>query len=94
MQWLHQYCGKLKDDNTDEAMAINPGSLKGKSSKGGARKPRGVCWNCGETGHHKDKCPKPKVNKAKDDSAKKEKASGSANAAAEFKPNSEVMVHG
>ena len=73
----------MKDDNTNEVMAVNPSSSKGKGSKGGARKPQGVCWNCGKTGHYKDKCPKPKVDKAKDDSAKKKKASSSANAAAE-----------
>ena len=99
MQQLCWYGGKSKDDNTDEAMAVNPSFSKGKGSKGGARKPQGVCWNCGETGHYKDKCPKPKVNKAKDDSAKKEKTSGSANAAAECKSNSEsdgawVASHG
>ena len=27
------------------------------------RKPRGVCWNCGEKGHFKDKCPKPAEKK-------------------------------
>ena len=86
---MRRYGGKSGDDNTDEAMAVNPSSSKGKGGKGGARKPRGVCWNCGETGHYKDKCPKLKVDKAKDDSAKKEKASGSANAAAECKSDLE-----
>jgi hypothetical protein len=38
-----------------------------------------VCWNCGEKGHFKDKCPKP-VKDTKKDSPKR---SGSANTAVE-----------
>ena len=34
MQQLHWYGGKLKDNNTDEVMAVNPSSSKGKGSKG------------------------------------------------------------
>ena len=50
--------GKTKEDDKDEAMAV------GSSSKGKGKFPRGVCWNCGEKGHYKDKCPKPaKVTK-------------------------------
>src|ERR1700679_3177804 len=47
--------GKTKEDDKDEAMAV------GSSSKGKGKKllPRGVCWNCGEKGHYKDKCTKP-----------------------------------
>ena len=52
-------------------------SSSGKGKK--ERKPRGVCWNCGEKGHFKDKCPKP-MKDTKHDSPKK---SGSANAAVE-----------
>ena len=70
-------------------MAVNPSSSKGKGSKGGARKPQGVCWNCGEAGYYKDKCPKPKVNKAKDDSTRKKKVGSSTNAATKCKSNSE-----
>ena len=47
--------------------------------RGGYRKPStsiGECWNCGDKGHFRRNCPKPK----KDDSQKK---IGSANAAAE-----------
>jgi hypothetical protein len=44
-----------KGDDKDEAMFI-VSSGKGKRFE---RKPRGVCWNCGEKGHFKDKCPKP-----------------------------------
>jgi hypothetical protein len=36
-------------------------------------KARGVCWNCGEKGHFKDKCPKP-VKDTKNDSPKKDEA--------------------
>ena len=39
MQQLCRYGGKSRDDNTDQAMAVNPSSLKEKGSKGGARKP-------------------------------------------------------
>lgn len=50
--------GKSKsDDPKDEAMAV--GSSRGKGRFKGDRKPRGACWNCGEKGHFKDKCPKP-----------------------------------
>jgi gag-polypeptide of LTR copia-type/Zinc knuckle len=42
-------------------------------------KPCSVCWNCGEKGHFKDKCPKP-LKDAKNDSPKK---GGSALAAVE-----------
>jgi Zinc knuckle len=92
MQRSCRYGGKAKDDDSkDEAMAVNPGSSKGKGGKGGTRKPRGKCWNCGEKGHFKDKCPKP--SKSKDDTKgkdkKKEKASGSANAAVEHNSDSE-----
>ena len=83
------YSGKPKDETTTKAMAVNPSSSKGKGGKGGARKLRGVCWNYGETGHFKDKCPKPKVNKMKDSSTKKYKASSSANTATKHKSDSE-----
>jgi len=42
-------------------MTISPGSSKRKGGKDD-RKPRGVCWNCGEKGHYKDKCPKAVKN--------------------------------
>ena len=63
-----------KNDDKDEAMAA---SSSGKGKKD--RKPRGVCWNCGDKGHYKDKCTKP-AKDTKNDSPKK---SGSANAAVE-----------
>ena len=85
MQRSRWHGGKSKDKDKDEAMVVNPGSLKTKGGKGGAKKPQGECWNCGDTGHYKNKCLKPlKYNKAKkEDSLKSEKPSGSANAAAE-----------
>jgi len=45
----------------------------GKSNKKGRfeRKPRGVCWNCGDKGHFKDKCPKPPADKRNDSSKSK-----------------------
>ena len=45
----------MKGDDKDEAMSV-ASSGKGKRFE---RKLRGVCWNCGEKGHFKDKCPKP-----------------------------------
>ncbi|KAG5645871.1 hypothetical protein H0H81_008711, partial [Sphagnurus paluster] len=40
--------------------------LRPKAVTGGAeRKLRGACWNCGEKGHMRNKCPKPKVEKEK-----------------------------
>jgi hypothetical protein len=64
-----------KEDDKDEAMSVSSNG-KGKRFK---RKPRGVCWNCREKGHFKDKCPKPaKSNENKNDSSKK---GGSVNAA-------------
>ena len=72
-----QHTGKTsKNDDKDEAMVASS-SGKGKKDQ----KPRGVCWNCGDKGHYKDKCPKP-VKDAKNDWLKK---SGSANAAVEDK---------
>ena len=43
--------GKVKD----KALAVIPGKSKGNE--------HGVCWNCGDKGHYKDKCPKPVVKK-------------------------------
>ena len=59
--------GKAKVNEKDEALSATPGELlKGKDN---LRKQKGVCWNCGEKGHYKDKCPKPA--KKKDDTASK-----------------------
>jgi len=45
---------KLKDDQNENLAATD------------ARKIKGACWNCGEKGHHRAKCPKPlKKKKAK-----------------------------
>jgi hypothetical protein len=40
-------------------MAVGSGSYKGKGKSTEKKFPRGVCWNCGEKGHFKDKCTKP-----------------------------------
>jgi Zinc knuckle len=54
-----------KIDDKDEAMsALSSGKVKHQC------KPRSVCWNCGEKGHFKDKCPKP-LKDAKNNSPKK-----------------------
>ena len=60
--------GKSKDRDDDEAMAVNPGSSKETGGRGGRgrggksphfhRKPKGECYNCGEKGHYRNKCPK------------------------------------
>ena len=38
IQCSQHYSGKLKDETTDEVMAVNPSSSNRKGSKGGARK--------------------------------------------------------
>lgn len=48
-------------------MAASSSSKKG---KGKPKYPRGVCWNCGEPGHYKDKCPKPATAKSSKDPKK------------------------
>jgi gag-polypeptide of LTR copia-type/Zinc knuckle len=42
------------DGKKDEALTVSD------RPKRGDRKIKGPCWNCGETGHLKNKCPKPK----------------------------------
>src|SRR5271169_1863836 len=95
MQRSRRSGGKSKDDDKDEAMAVNPSSSKSKGGKG-ARKPRGECWNCGDKDHFKDKCPKPpKGDKGKKaESATKEKASGSAIQLLSVIPTRKVREHG
>jgi gag-polypeptide of LTR copia-type/Zinc knuckle len=66
-----------KGGDKDEALTMS-GNGKGKTFD---QKPKGTCWNCGDKGHLKNKCPKPaKVVNKKHDS---QKTSGSANAAVE-----------
>jgi hypothetical protein len=80
----HSGTKSSKGDDKDEAMSVMS-SGKGKRFQ---CKPRGVCWNCGEKGHYKDKCPKPvKSNDKKDDSPKK---GSSANAAIESDSENEA----
>jgi len=69
--------GKAKDQDHDEALSV---MSSGKSNGKGRfeRKPHGVCWNCGEKGHFKDKCLKPATDKKNNSSKLK---SGTANAA-------------
>jgi len=61
--------GKAKDQDRDEALNVSS-SGKSNGKEKFERKPQGVCWNCGERGHFKDKCLKPAVDK-KNDSSKK-----------------------
>ncbi|THH14813.1 hypothetical protein EW146_g5572 [Bondarzewia mesenterica] len=63
-----------KKDN-DEAMMVSPGKRKS------GWKPRGACWNCGEKGHLRDKCPHPlKSSKSNGGDARgSARASGTAN---------------
>jgi len=75
-----QGTGKGKDEEKDEALAVTPGSSKGKNGKGGRGGKKNVtCWNCGEKGHFKNKCPKPA--KSKDSKENSPAKSGAANAA-------------
>ena len=59
--------GKEKEEK-DEALSVVPKGGKGGKSSGKGKK-NITCWNCGEKGHYKDKCPKPEktTNKKKDD---------------------------
>jgi len=68
-------------------MSVSPGSSKGKGGKFG-KMPRGVCWNCGEKGHFKDKCPKP-AKSTKDPKKNNSQKSGSANTAVQSDSDSE-----
>ena len=49
---------QTKDDDKDKAMVTTSG-------KGKHKYPRGVCWNCGDSGHYKNKCPKPSTSTGK-----------------------------
>jgi Zinc knuckle len=87
-QHSHWQGGKSKDDNKDEAMSIAFGSSKRKGGKWKKRRPHGICWNCGEEGHYKDKCPKPEKIKEKG-KGNLLKGKGSANTAVESDLESE-----
>jgi hypothetical protein len=65
-----------KVDDKDEALYVSPGG----KAKHNDHKCHGVCWNCGEKGHFKDKCPKP-LKDTKNESPKKK--GGCVNAAIE-----------
>ena len=66
--------GKAKVDEKDEALSATSGqSLKGKDN---LQRQKGVCWNCGEKGHYKDKCPK--LAKKKDNTASKTETANAA----------------
>jgi gag-polypeptide of LTR copia-type/Zinc knuckle len=57
---------KDKGEVKEEALVATPGTGKDKSK---FRKQKGACWNCGEKGHLKSKCPKPKKESAPGSSA-------------------------
>ena len=65
--------GKAKDNDKDEALSVVLGKNKGKPCK-----PHGICWNCRDKGHYKDKCPQPIVKK--DDAPRKGSTSAITNA--------------
>ena len=67
-----------RDDDRDEAMTASS-SKGGKAGGRNHRFPRGTCWNCGDKGHFKDKCPKPQKQKDGKE-AKDSQKGGSANA--------------
>src|SRR5262249_11230984 len=69
---------KPKDDQ-DEALSV--GTSKGKPKRG--FKPKGVCWNCGEKGHFKNKCPKPLKNDKKGNFKKNAEAANAADSDSE-----------
>jgi len=54
-----QSSGKGKEDEKDEALAVSTNqSSKGRDTS------KVKCWNCGDMGHFRSKCPKPKKSKA------------------------------
>lgn len=53
-------------------------SSKWKGGKDSASKLRKVCWNCGETGHFRNKCPEPVESSDEEGGVKK---AGGVNAA-------------
>ncbi|KIJ89476.1 hypothetical protein K443DRAFT_117933, partial [Laccaria amethystina LaAM-08-1] len=63
-------------------------SRGGKAGGRNHKFPRGTCWNCGDKGHFKDKCPKPQKPKDGKESKDSQKA-GSANAAVGVNSDSE-----
>ena len=89
-----QVSGKGKDEERDEVLAVTPSSSKGKGGKGGGKgggKKNITCWNCGEKGHFKNKCPKPAKSKnGKEDSPDKKGTTSSAANTAESDSNSEA----
>lgn len=58
----------------DEALYVEQDK---KTKKKSGKRPARECWNCGEKGHFRDKCPKPKKEKGKG------KSNDSANAVAD-----------
>lgn len=76
-------CSKTtKAESQDKALAVTPG-------KGKSKKPRGVCWNCREKGHFKDKCDKP-LKPSGGEKGTSTKKSSSVNAAVETDSDSEL----
>jgi len=72
MQCSHQNSGNEKAKNQDCDKALSVMSSEKSNRKGRfERKPRGVCWNCGDKGYFKDKCPKPVTDKKNDSSKSK-----------------------
>ena len=56
-----QGSGKGKDEEQDEALAVSSEQSGGKKGRDSSKV---KCWNCGEMGHFRNKCPKPKKTKA------------------------------
>lgn len=57
----------VEKSQSNRGRSTNKGDAKVRSrSKSKAKKKSGACWNCGEIGHMKSDCPKPKKAKALD----------------------------
>ena len=56
-----QSSGKGKEDEKDEALAVSTEQSGGKKGRDASKV---ECWNCGEMGYFRNKCPKPKKSKA------------------------------
>jgi hypothetical protein len=70
-----QGSGKGKSEEKDEALVAESSKFKTKGKK------KVECWNCGETGHFKNKCTQPKKVKPQTESKEKDKGKGAANVA-------------
>jgi len=61
VQRRKQSFGKGKEDGKEEVLVVSTEHSGGKKGRDTSKV---ECWNCGEMGHFRNKCPKPKKSKA------------------------------